>query len=266
MATAWKAEPTITVRSPPMRSASAPHAWRATKAEASITDSMTALCVGLMPMSLQNATRCAEGIAMGMQQQEAGETDQRLDEVGMQAGDAIAAPGRRTRACGGARRDRRRLQQQGGRQDRDQHDHGVGQHDGLPAELGDAALEQRRPDDAGDVLAGRDQGDRRAAPAIEPAADIDQQRGIDAAIAEQARPSAPGRHRAPRSDPARTAPGRRPSCWRRWRRSRARRCGRPASPSGCRRRRCRPRPARRPAPAPIVRCPAPPASASCRPR
>ena len=30
---------------------------------------MMALWVGLMPMPLQNATRCAEGIAMGMQQQ-----------------------------------------------------------------------------------------------------------------------------------------------------------------------------------------------------
>src|SRR5450755_536153 len=68
MATAWNAEPTITVRSPPMRSASAPHAWRATKADASITDSMTAPWAGLMPMPLQKATRCAEGIAMGTQQ------------------------------------------------------------------------------------------------------------------------------------------------------------------------------------------------------
>src|SRR5216684_4194003 len=165
MASAWKAEPTITVRSPPMRSASAPHAWRATKAEASITDSMTALWVGLMPMPLQNATRCAEGIAMGTQQRKPARQISAWTRFGCR-------PATRLRRRHG---DRRRLQQQGGRQDRDQHDHGIGPHDGLPAQLGDAALEQGRPDDSGNVLAGRDQGDRRAAPAIEPAADIDQE-------------------------------------------------------------------------------------------
>src|SRR5579883_776845 len=71
MATAWQAEPAITVRNPPTRSARAPHAWRATKAAASMVDSMAAPCVGLMPMSPQKATMCADGIDIGMQQQNA---------------------------------------------------------------------------------------------------------------------------------------------------------------------------------------------------
>src|SRR6266851_4142619 len=90
MVTAWKADPARIVRNPPIRSASAPQAWRARKAEASITDSMTALRAGLMPMSLQKATRCAWGTDMGMQQQKP-EAEQRLHDVGMQAGDAMAA-------------------------------------------------------------------------------------------------------------------------------------------------------------------------------
>src|SRR5258708_2501787 len=69
MATAWQAEPASTVRSPPMRSANAPQSCRAMKADASITDNMVALRVGVMPMSLQNATRWACGTDIGMQQQ-----------------------------------------------------------------------------------------------------------------------------------------------------------------------------------------------------
>ena len=71
MVTAWQADPARIVRSPPIRSARAPHACRARKAAASITESMTALRVGLMPMSLQKATRCAEGTDIGMQQKKA---------------------------------------------------------------------------------------------------------------------------------------------------------------------------------------------------
>ena len=69
MTTAWQAEPAITVRRPPKRSASAPHAWRARKADASMIDSMVALRVGEMPISVQKATRCACGTDIGMQQQ-----------------------------------------------------------------------------------------------------------------------------------------------------------------------------------------------------
>src|SRR6185503_4976443 len=69
IAAAWQAEPAITVRSPPIRSASEPQAWRARKAQPSISDSMAAPCVGLMPMSPQKATMCADGIDIGMQQQ-----------------------------------------------------------------------------------------------------------------------------------------------------------------------------------------------------
>ena len=86
-----------------MRSASAPQAWRATKAAASITDSMTALWVGLMPMPLQNATRCADGYRHGNAAQEAGEADQRLrrrsDAGRRRDGARLAADVRRLRAA-----------------------------------------------------------------------------------------------------------------------------------------------------------------------
>ena len=51
-----------------MRSDSAPHTWRLKNAEPSSTDSIAAPCTGLMPRSLQNATRCACGIDIGTQQ------------------------------------------------------------------------------------------------------------------------------------------------------------------------------------------------------
>ena len=62
-----------------------------------------------------------------------------------------------------------------------EHQHGL-----PPAEQRDAALEHRRPDGAGDILAAGDQRQRGAAAAIEPAADIDVARCVDAAVAEQA--------------------------------------------------------------------------------
>ena len=55
-----------------------------------------------------------------------------------------------------------------------------------PAEHRDDALEDRRPHRAGEIGAARDQRERRAAPAIEPAAHIDVERRVDAAIAEKA--------------------------------------------------------------------------------
>ena len=118
IATAWQAEPAITVRRPPMRSASAPQAWRERKAQPSISDSIAAPCVGLMPMI------AAEGDDMRRRDRhrnaaaEAGEADQRLRHVGMHAGDARPlAPAR----AGVAHRYRRglgrRLQEHGRGQD-----------------------------------------------------------------------------------------------------------------------------------------------------
>ena len=62
----------------------------------------------------------------------------------------------------------------------------VPQHRLPPAEGGDGALEHRRPHRAGEIAAARDQRQRRAAPAVEPAADIDVHRRIDAAEPDQA--------------------------------------------------------------------------------
>ena len=51
-----------------MRSETQPQNWRLTKAVPSNTDSIAAPCEARMPRSLQNAGRCACGMAMGMQQ------------------------------------------------------------------------------------------------------------------------------------------------------------------------------------------------------
>ena len=63
----WKDDPTSTVMSPPMWSENQPQNWRLMKPAPSSTDSMAAPCDGRMPRSLQNAGRCACGIAIGMQ-------------------------------------------------------------------------------------------------------------------------------------------------------------------------------------------------------
>ncbi len=83
------------------------------------------------------------------------------------------------------------------RQDRQDHA-AIGQHRGLPAEAGDAALEHRRPDDAGDILAGRDQGQRGAAAAVEPAADDKRSAAHRSRHCRAGRSAGRGRHRAPR--------------------------------------------------------------------
>src|SRR6185312_16082398 len=49
--------------------ASAPQNCREMKAQPSSTESIAAPCVGLMPISLQNATRWEDGIDIGTQQQ-----------------------------------------------------------------------------------------------------------------------------------------------------------------------------------------------------
>src|SRR5690349_19568097 len=62
-------DPSSTVIRPPMRSEIAPHIWREKNAMKSSMESIAAPCVGLMPRSLHNATRCDCGIDIGMQQQ-----------------------------------------------------------------------------------------------------------------------------------------------------------------------------------------------------
>ena len=59
------------------------------------------------------------------------------------------------------------------------------QHCFAPAEIGDGAREDRRPERAGEIGAARNQRQRRAAPAVEPLADINIERRIDAADAEE---------------------------------------------------------------------------------
>src|SRR6266581_236981 len=126
------------VSNPPIRSETAPQTWRLMKPTPRRTDSMTAPCVGVMPRSEQNATRCACGIDMVTQHRKA----------------AIASIANTTL----------------GRQ---------------PAEQRDRALENRRPDCAGEIAAARDQRERRAAPAVEPAADIDIERRVEPGIAKK---------------------------------------------------------------------------------
>src|SRR3954467_10589643 len=62
----------------------------------------------------------------------------------------------------------------------------IPQHRLPPAKTGDDLLEYRRPHRSGEIGSARDQRQRRAAPAVEPAADIDVQRSIDAADTDQA--------------------------------------------------------------------------------
>ena len=85
------------------------------------------------------------------------------------------------------RHSRRLLQKyRCGRRDDEKLESGVIQHGMPPAGIGDRAREYRRPDRAGEISAARNQGQRRTAAAVEPAADIDIGRGVDAADADQA--------------------------------------------------------------------------------
>src|ERR1700744_785428 len=65
--TACQADPIRTVASPPIRSEIKPQTCRLRNAVPSSTDSISALIERLMPRSLQKATRCPCGIAIGMQ-------------------------------------------------------------------------------------------------------------------------------------------------------------------------------------------------------
>src|SRR5262249_38243313 len=68
MARGWKNEPGTTVGTPPMRSDTHPQNWRLMKAVPNSTDNIAAPCDARMPTSLQNAGKCACGMAIGTQQ------------------------------------------------------------------------------------------------------------------------------------------------------------------------------------------------------
>ena len=189
MATAWLAEPTRIVRRPPMRSASAPQPGARGRPSQHDRQHGGAVRRGEMPMSLQNATMCACGIDIGTQQQKPARQSSTCDQVGMacrrRAGrrPAVARGSvpRHAGASGG-------LQQQGRRQDGTTST--TNAH--MPASArasrcrrcrAGTAPARRRPRHTGPTEIKRD---RRAAAAVEPAADIDQQGRIHAAVAEQA--------------------------------------------------------------------------------
>ncbi len=73
----------------------------------------------------------------------------------------------------------------GERHDHDQLQDREADHGPAPAEHRDRALEDGRPDEAGEIAAARDQRQRRAAASVEPAADIDEQRRVHSGVAEQ---------------------------------------------------------------------------------
>ena len=88
----------------------------------------------------------------------------------------------------GMMRRRRRLLQKHrrGRHNDEKLKRGIIQHRMAPAGIGDHAREDRRPQRAGEISTARNQRQSRSAPAVEPAADIDVGRRIDAADADQA--------------------------------------------------------------------------------
>ena len=71
-------------------------------------------------------------------------------------------------------------------------------HGPAPAEIRDRALEDGRPDEAREIAAAGNQRQRRAAAAVEPAADIDEQRRVQPGVAEQAHEQAVAEIELPR--------------------------------------------------------------------
>ena len=138
-----------------------------------------------MPRSLQNATRCACGIDIGTQQVKIAQACSTNTRLGGQPRTVLIACRRRVHitVC-----DFRRWSKHdcGTGHDDEELEHRVVQHRVPPAGIRDRALENRRPDRPGEEAAARNQRQRRAAPPVEPAADINVERRIDAAEAEQA--------------------------------------------------------------------------------
>ena len=109
---------------------------------------------------------------------------QRLHGIWPQA-ERLRTTNEEWRRAEGTPRLRRRPQHQ--RQGHDRRDgRGKTQHRRLPADPDQRVLKDRWPDHAGDVLPGRDQRQRGAATAVEPAADIDQHWRVERAAAEKA--------------------------------------------------------------------------------
>jgi len=92
-----------------MRSDIQPQHCRLTKAVPSSSDSIAAPCAGAMPRSLQNATRCPCGMAIGTQQQNDASDSKASATPGRNPsarapGSRPAAPMPAAGACGGGRR------------------------------------------------------------------------------------------------------------------------------------------------------------------
>ena len=190
---------------PPIRSASQPQNCRPRNAAPSITESISAPCAGAMPRSLQNATRCTCGIAIGTQQRKAAAQSSASIARWLTPSRPRAAPAARGGNRAGAAAGGGRSRQQRERQDHHRLEAAEGQHRLAPAQGRDAALEQGRPERAGDVLAARDQRQRRAAPAVEPAADIDESGGLMPPVPSSA-------EQQPVAEPQRPHPATRRDC------------------------------------------------------
>ena len=205
-----QAEPIMMVARPPIRSEITPQICRLRNAVPSSTDNIRAPIDRLMPRSLQKAMRWPCGMAIGMQHI--------TPAAHINANTAL---GGQPRTCAltrpvpdGFRRVNHfgRLAEidRGKRHDDNDLGAGVPQHRLPPAEIGDRLLEYGRPHRAGEIGAARDQRQRRTAPSVEPAADINVQGSIDAADPDQAdkqsvadpqRPGRPeGRNREPEAD------------------------------------------------------------------
>ena len=135
IATAWHAEPASTAPSPPIRSAAHPQNMRLTKAQPSSTDSIAAPCAAGIPRSLQNATRCPAGIAIGTQHKNAAAQISACTRFAGRPKCPRAARARRDDGGSSARPAAAAAERTGQRYDRRGDHHGITQHRRLPAEL-----------------------------------------------------------------------------------------------------------------------------------
>ncbi len=136
--------------------------------------------------------------------------DERKHEIGRPAQDGRGLAPPIEGAAGMQHLRRTGEKERGQRNDDDNLQHAIGEHGVAPAHIGNGALEERGPDRAGEIAAARDQGERGAAPAIEPPTDINVERRVHAADAEEAHEQAlpgielpggsAGREREPRDD------------------------------------------------------------------
>ena len=119
--------------------------------------------------------------------QEIGEREQAEHQIWRQAEHRSTRNDWLRRSGHGCRRLGGRLAQENQRQwhhNRDDNQ-AIDQHGLAPAHGGHHALEDRRPDRAGDVLPAGDHRQGGAAPAVEPLGNVDHERRIDAGVAEQ---------------------------------------------------------------------------------